>query len=74
MNVALAQRGVEIAYGAFDWDERFAAEGEQYAAFAETGLQIIGTDRPMQAARDLDAHDGEEGLAALQCATPRSMQ
>jgi glycerophosphoryl diester phosphodiesterase len=77
LNVALAQRGVEAIFGtlgnpAHSWDGRFEREGrEQYAAFAETGLAIIATDRPIEASRDLDANDGAEGLASLQCASAR---
>lgn len=73
LNVVLSQRGVEVLFGtlgnpARSWDGRFAASGEdQYAAFAETGLHVIATDRPAQALRDLDAYDGVEGHAALQC-------
>lgn len=75
LNVALAQRGVEAMFGTlgnpdYSWDGRFAREGrDQYAAFAETGLQLIATDRPVEASRDLGAHDGVDGLAAMQCAT-----
>ncbi|MGE0741500.1 MAG: glycerophosphodiester phosphodiesterase family protein [Hyphomonadaceae bacterium] len=78
LNLALAQRGVEAAFGTLgnpdrSWDGRFAREGQdQYAAFAETGIQVIATDRPIQASADLDANDGAEGVAAMQCAaTPR---
>lgn len=69
LNVALAQRGVETAFGTLgDWDGRFARDGaDQYAAFADMGLTLISTDRPIAAVRDIDAHDGAEGLAALQC-------
>ncbi|MBN8607134.1 MAG: glycerophosphodiester phosphodiesterase family protein [Caulobacterales bacterium] len=74
LNIALAQRGVEAMFGTLgnpehSWDGRFARDGrEQYAAFAETGLQLIATDRPLQASRDLDANDGVDGIAAMQCA------
>jgi glycerophosphoryl diester phosphodiesterase len=74
LNIALAQRGVEAMFGTLgnperSWDGRFAREGqEQYAAFAETGLQLIATDRPIEASRDLDANDGVDGFAAMQCA------
>lgn len=76
LNVALARRGVEAMFGTLggrdSWDERFAREGEdQYAAFAETGLQLISTDRTLAAARDLDAADGVEGFGALRCASAR---
>jgi glycerophosphoryl diester phosphodiesterase len=74
LNIALAQRGVEAMFGTLgnperSWDGRFARESQdQYAAFAETGLQLIATDRPIEASRDLDANDGVDGLAAMQCA------
>lgn len=76
LNVALAGRGVEAMFGTLggreSWDERFAASGDdQYAAFAETGIQLIATDRPAAAARDLDAADGVGGFGALQCVTAR---
>jgi glycerophosphoryl diester phosphodiesterase len=75
LNIALAQSGIEPMFGtlggADSWDNRFAREGrEQYAAFAETGLTLISTDRPIEAARDLDANDGADGVAALQCLAP----
>lgn len=73
LNVALAQRGVEARFGTLggrdSWDARFARDGlDQYAAFAETGIAIIATDRPIEASRDLDANDGVDGVAAMQCA------
>jgi glycerophosphoryl diester phosphodiesterase len=76
LNIALAQRGVEVLFGTLgggqSWDARFAREGAaQYAAFAETGIQLIATDRPVEAERDLDAHDGADGYAALQCVGAR---
>lgn len=73
LNVELARRGVEVLFGTLgrsdqSWDGRFAASGEdQYAAFAETGLHLIATDRPIEALRDLDVHDGADGHGALQC-------
>ncbi len=73
LNVALAQRGVEAMFGTLghpehSWDGRFAREGrDQYAAFADAGLVVIATDRPIEASRDLDANDGAEGLASMQC-------
>jgi len=74
LNIALAQRGMEPMFGTLggenSWDNRFAREGqEQYAAFADTGLTLISTDRPVEAARDLDANDG--GVAAMQCLAAR---
>mgnify|MGYP001609906733 CR=1 FL=1 len=76
LNVALAQRGVETIFGtlggADSWDARFERENlNQYAAFADGGLQIIATDRPIEAARDLDDNDGDERIASLQCASAR---
>ena len=77
LNVALAQRGVEAIFGALgaparSWDGRFVREGrDQYARLAATGLVLISTDRPIEAARDLDAQDGVEGYAALRCAAAR---
>ncbi len=76
LNVALARRGVEAMFGTLggrdSWDNRFAREGrEQYAAFAETGLQLISTDRVVAAVRDLDAADGVDGIGAMQCVSVR---
>lgn len=76
LNIALSQRGIEPMFGtlggANSWDNRFARDGaEQYAAFAETGLALISTDRPIEAGRDLDANDGADGVAALQCLAAR---
>lgn len=72
LNVALAARGVEAAFGTLggrtSWDERFARTGDQYADFAETGLTVISTDRPVAASQHIDAHDGADGLASQQCA------
>lgn len=72
LNAALAQRGVEVEFGTLggrsSWDARFqAARRDQYAAFANTGLQVISTGRPTAAARDLDAHDNTPGYGAMQC-------
>jgi glycerophosphoryl diester phosphodiesterase len=73
LNLALAERGVEAMFGTLgnperSWDGRFARAGvEQYAAFAESGLALIATDRPLEAVRDLDAADGVDGYGALQC-------
>ncbi len=76
LNVALARRGVEAMFGTLggrnSWDERFAESGDdQYAEFAETGLQLISTDRVAAAVGDLDAADGVEGFGAVQCAAAR---
>jgi len=73
LNRALAARGVEAMFGTLgnpnrSWDGRFEREGrERYAEFAKSGLQLISSDRTIAAARDLDAHDGVEGHAALGC-------
>lgn len=72
LNIALAQRGIEVRFGTLggsnSWDARFAQAGrDQYAAFADTGVQMIATDRPAHAARDLDANDGVDGYGARQC-------
>jgi len=71
LNVVLAQRGVESLFGtlgdADSWDAKFArGEGGGYAAFAETGIELIASDRPVAAQRALDAADGE-GYAPLRC-------
>lgn len=77
LNRALATRGVEAMFGTLgnpdrSWDGRFAREGrERYAEFAKSGLQLISTDRTIDAARDLDANDGVEGHAATLCLTGR---
>jgi glycerophosphoryl diester phosphodiesterase len=72
LNAALAARGVETLFGAQSgWDQRFTHVGrDRYAAFAEAGVQIIVTRRPVDAVRDLDAHDQIEGYGALRCAEP----
>jgi hypothetical protein len=71
--VILSQRGVEAIFGTngsgdSSWDERFAREGRHdgYAAFADSGLEIISTDRPEAAYRALDQSDGE-GWAPGRC-------
>lgn len=73
LNSALAARGIEAMFGtlgssAASWDVRFAREGrDRYAEFANTGVQLIATDRPTQAVRDLDANDGVAGIGAMGC-------
>lgn len=73
LNVALAQRGVESAFGTLgrpdqSWDARFArGEGGGYPEFAETGLELIASDRPLDAYRALDAADGD-GSKPVRCA------
>jgi glycerophosphoryl diester phosphodiesterase len=58
---ALAVRGVETRFGMF-------GEGRDYAGAARAHAQIVAVDDAAEAVRDLDAADGEEGQAALQCA------
>jgi glycerophosphoryl diester phosphodiesterase len=76
LNAGLAARGVEVSFGTLggrdSWDARFAREHrERYAAFAGIGLQIVSTDRPAEAARDLDVNDGADGHGVLQCVDAR---
>lgn len=77
LNRALAARGVEAMFGTLgnperSWDGRFAREGrERYAEFVTSGLQLISTDRTIEAARNLDDNDGVEGHAATLCLTGR---
>ncbi|MDX2235860.1 MAG: glycerophosphodiester phosphodiesterase family protein [Hyphomonadaceae bacterium] len=76
LNVSLAQKGVEVAFGTLgrpetSWDGRFAREGDAgYTAFADTGLHIISTDRPLEAMRAIDDVDGE-GAPATACLAAR---
>lgn len=58
---ALAARGVETRFGMF-------GEGRDYANALRARAQIVAVDDAQEAARDIDAADGEEGLASLQCA------
>lgn len=60
---ALAARGVEARFGMF-------GEGRNYADARRAGAQIVAVDDVNQAFADLDASDGQEGYAALQCARP----
>lgn len=77
LNVALAQRGVESLFGTLgsddtSWDTRFSREGDTgYAAFAETGLELIASDRAVAAHRALDAADGD-GWSPARCITAGS--
>jgi len=57
---ALAARGVETRFGMF-------GEGRNYADAMRANAQIVAVDDAEEAVRDLDAADGEEGQAALQC-------
>jgi glycerophosphoryl diester phosphodiesterase len=61
---ALAQRDVETRFGMF-------GEARDYSGAARARAQIVAVDDAEEAVRDLDAADGEEGQAALQCAAGR---
>ena len=58
---ALAARGVETRFGMF-------GEDRNYTDAARAHAQIVAVDDAEEAVRDLDAADGAEGQAALQCA------
>lgn len=57
---ALAARGVETRFGMF-------GEGRDYANAIRANAQIVAVDDAEEAARDIEAADGEIGPAALQC-------
>lgn len=57
----LAERGVEVRFGVFGRDDRFAE-------MVEAGVQSLAVDDVAAAYSAADAADGEEGYAALQCA------
>ena len=73
LNRALASRGIEAMFGTLgsgssSWDNRFARDRrDRYAELAKTGLQLIASDRPIEATRDLDANDGVDGIASRRC-------
>ncbi len=58
---ALSARGVEARFGMF-------GDNRDFSNAARTGAQIVAVDDATQAYAELDAADGEEGYAALQCA------
>lgn len=60
---ALAARGVEARFGMF-------GDGRDFGNARRTGAQVVAVDSAEEAFADLDAADGEEGFAALQCARP----
>lgn len=72
LNIEMAQKGVEVIFGTLgnpetSWDGRFAREGDQgYTAFADTGIHVIASDRPLEAMRAIDDADGP-GAAATAC-------
>jgi len=59
---ALAARGVEARFGMF-------GDGRDYSNAARIGVQIVAADNAAEVYRDLDAADGEDGYAALRCAS-----
>lgn len=73
LNVALRGRGVETLFGTLghpqhSWDARFArGEASGYAEFAETGIELIASDRAVDAQRAIDEADGD-GYKPLRCA------
>lgn len=75
-NVQMAGKKIEVIFGTLgsaptSWDNRFAREGDQgYAAFADTGIQMISSGRPLEAMRALDDADGP-GVPANACLTAR---
>ena len=77
LNVELAGKGVEVLFGtlgnsATSWDGRFARDGDAgYTAFADTGIHVIASDRPLEAMRAIDDADGP-GAPATACLTARA--
>ncbi len=63
---ALNARGIEARLGVFGASRNGAFEGA-----AREGVSIIAVDEAAAAVRELDAADGAEGYAALQCAAAR---
>ena len=75
LNIELAGKGVEVLFGTLgdstSWDAKFAREGDTgYSAFADTGIHVIATDRPLEAMRAIDDADGP-GAPANSCLTAR---
>jgi glycerophosphoryl diester phosphodiesterase len=76
LNIEMAEKGVEVMFGTLgdastSWDARFAREGDQgYTAFADTGIHVIATDRPLEAMRAIDDADGP-GAPASACLTAK---
>lgn len=79
LNVELSQKGVEVLFGtlgdtAQSWDNRIAREGDVgYTALADTGIQMIASDRPLEAMRAIDDADGPD-VPANACLAARHMQ
>ena len=76
LNIQLADKGVEVIFGTLgdtptSWDVRLARDGDAgYAAFADTGIHVIATDRPLEAMRAIDDADGP-GVPATACLAAR---
>jgi hypothetical protein len=45
-------------------------EGRDYSNAVRQGVQIVAVEDAREALRDIDAADGEQGLAAAQCVAP----
>lgn len=58
---ALNARGVEARWGLFD-------RRADFASATEAGVQGVAVNDPVAAYRAIDAADGQDGFAALQCA------
>ncbi|HRE43996.1 MAG TPA: glycerophosphodiester phosphodiesterase family protein [Terricaulis sp.] len=63
---ALNARGIEARIGVFGSNRNGA-----FASAAREGVSIIAVDEAAEAVRELDAADGAESYAALQCLAPR---
>lgn len=78
LNVELTQKKIEVIFGtlgdpATSWDSRFARDGDQgYAAFADTGVTMISSGRPLEAMRAIDDTDGPGSPANACLAAKRS--
>ena len=76
LNLQLADKGVEVIFGTLgdtptSWDVRLARDGDAgYAAFADTGIHVIATDRPLEAMRAIDDADSP-GVPTTQCLAAR---
>lgn len=77
LNVQLAQKKIEVIFGTLgsaptSWDNRFARDGDHgYAAFADTGITMISSGRPLEAMRAIDDVDGP-GVPANACLAARA--
>ncbi len=72
LNIELQQRGVESLFGTLgppstSWDGRFArGEAQGYAEFAETGIELIASDRAVDAAHALASSNAAVRTCAAQ--------